>query len=204
MRAPTRMLTPQTPRRRRSQEGVGPAGLLDFRVPFRMRRGAQRPADQGSRLSERRRREFERDPAITEVLCFSSSGFWHQPCRIKDLAPLPDSRVAFSLVTFSWRSKRKLLRRRAHTPASARCKGMPITIKTIAANAYPISARSQKYSIPPRLIPLPQHPLQRLHYREGFLEVAALEVGQLLQRQKIVGLLPLGDLPCLVVDAQLG
>ncbi len=27
--------------------------------------------------------------------------------------------VAFSLVTFSWRSKRKLLRRRAHTPASA-------------------------------------------------------------------------------------
>ncbi|MBB6562863.1 hypothetical protein HNP48_005580 [Acidovorax soli] len=30
-----------------------------------------------------------------------------------------DSRVAFSLVTFSWRDKRKLLRRRAHTPAPA-------------------------------------------------------------------------------------
>ena len=29
------------------------------------------------------------------------------------------SRVAFSLVTFSWRDKRKLLRRRAHTPAPA-------------------------------------------------------------------------------------
>ena len=37
-----------------------------LRVPFRMRRGAQRPADQGSRLFERRRREFERDPASTE------------------------------------------------------------------------------------------------------------------------------------------
>ncbi len=31
--------------------------------------------------------------------------------------------VAFSLVTFSWRRKRKLLRRRAHTPAPAPCKG---------------------------------------------------------------------------------
>ncbi len=35
-----------------------------------------------------------------------------------------DSRVAFSLVTFSWRDKRKLLRRRAHTPASALNTGM--------------------------------------------------------------------------------
>ena len=34
------------------------------------------------------------------------------------------SRVAFSLVTFSWRDKRKLLRRRAHTPASALNTGM--------------------------------------------------------------------------------
>ncbi len=33
------------------------------------------------------------------------------------------SRVAFSLVTFSWRGKRKLLRRRAHTPAPALNKG---------------------------------------------------------------------------------
>ncbi len=30
-----------------------PVGMFDPRVPFRMRRGAQRPADQGSRLSER-------------------------------------------------------------------------------------------------------------------------------------------------------
>ena len=32
--------------------------------------------------------------------------------------------IAFSLVTFFWRSKRKLLRRRAHSPAPATCKGM--------------------------------------------------------------------------------
>ena len=30
-----------------------PVGMFDPRVPFRMRRGAQRPADQGSRLFER-------------------------------------------------------------------------------------------------------------------------------------------------------
>ena len=36
-----------------------------------------------------------------------------------------DSRVAFSLVTFFWRSKRKPLRRRAHTPASALNPGTP-------------------------------------------------------------------------------
>jgi hypothetical protein len=87
MRAPTRMLTPQPPRRRRSQQGVDsrtakqpygpllrsgsprgrkrhalrklgrakqwPERMSAPRVPFRMRRGAQRPADQGSRLSER-------------------------------------------------------------------------------------------------------------------------------------------------------
>ena len=41
-----------------------------------------------------------------------------------------DSRVAFSLVTFSWRDKRKLLRRRAHTPASALNLGMPLTRHT--------------------------------------------------------------------------
>jgi hypothetical protein len=56
-------------------------------------------------------------------------------------AGVAHSRVAFSLVTFSWRSKRKLLRRRAHTPASARCKGTPVTIKTIASSAYPISPK---------------------------------------------------------------
>ena len=90
MGAPTPMLTPQPPRRRRSQQGWGakqpssrtglcfarphlagasatrcagwaersaakqwPVWMSAPRVPFRMRRGAQRPADQGSRLFER-------------------------------------------------------------------------------------------------------------------------------------------------------
>ncbi len=75
-----------------------------FRVPFRMRRGAQRPADQGSRLSERS--EFERDPAGREHRRLPAAKRRDAACR-----------VAFSLVTFFWRSKRKLLRRRAHTPA---------------------------------------------------------------------------------------
>ena len=77
-----------------------------LRVPFRMRRGAQRPADQGSRLFERS--EFERDPAGREHRRLPAA-------KRRDAA----YRVAFSLVTFSWRGKRKLLRRRAHTPAPA-------------------------------------------------------------------------------------
>ena len=143
--------TPQPPRRRRSQQGVGqpnnritehqttsraiaslglagvsatrcatgpsgaqrsngPCGCPIPWVPFRMRRGARRPADQGSRLSERS--EFERDPAGREHRRLP-----HTPARACGDAAC---RVAFSLVTFFWRSKRKPLRRRAHTPASSR------------------------------------------------------------------------------------
>ena len=144
--------TPQTPRRRRSQKGVGspkaqqpnsptakqpnsqtakqpnsqtakqPTGPLlrsaqsaqraalapgrlrpseamarmdvRFRVPFRMRRGAQRPADQGSRLSERS--EFERDPAGREHRRLPAAKRRDAACR-----------VAFSWLTFFWRGKRK-------------------------------------------------------------------------------------------------
>ncbi len=62
--------------------------------PFWMRRGAERFADQGSPLSERS--EFGRDPAERE----------HRRLPVakrRDAA----SRVAFSLATFFWRSKRK-------------------------------------------------------------------------------------------------
>ena len=120
--------TPQTPRRRRSQKGVGSrtarqphgpllrsaqsahrAGLapgrcgpseatarmdVRLRVPFRMRRGAQRPADQGSRLSERS--EFERDPAGREHRRLPAAKRRDAACR-----------VAFSWLTFFWRGKRK-------------------------------------------------------------------------------------------------
>ena len=159
--------TPQTPRRRRSQKGVGsptaqqpnsqtakqpnsqpghycarpslrsarhlrpggvgrakrwPVWMSGFRVPFRMRRGAQRPADQGSRLSERS--EFERDPAGREHRRLPAAKRRDAACR-----------VAFSLVTFSWRVKRKLLRRRAHTPAPALTQSTSSTMKTIAVSA---------------------------------------------------------------------
>ena len=55
--------------RKRRALGIGPSEAMArrdvrLRVPFTMRRGAQRPADQGSRLSERS--EFERDPAGRE------------------------------------------------------------------------------------------------------------------------------------------
>ena len=126
--------TPQTPRRRRSQKGVGsptatravaalgPDGRRRFaprsarpsaamarrdvrlRDPFRMRRGAQRSADQGSRLSERRRREFERDPAGREHRRLPAAKRRDAACR-----------VAFLLGTFLWRSKEKCLARRGET-----------------------------------------------------------------------------------------
>ena len=104
-----------------------------LRVPFRMRRGAQRPADQGSRLFERS--EFERDPAGREHRRLPAA-------KRRDAA----YRVAFSLVTFSWRGKRKLLRRRAHTPAPALSKGILKAIKTIANSACCISAKGQNHS----------------------------------------------------------
>ena len=169
MRAKAPMLTPQTPRRRRSQKGgqpksrtakqphgpslrsahtaraqapraaqTGPSAAMArmdvrLRVPFRMRRGAQRPADQGSRLFERS--EFERDPAGREHRRLPAA-------KRRDAA----YRVAFSLVTFSWRGKRKLLRRRAHTPAPALSKGILKAIKTIAKSACCISAKGQNHS----------------------------------------------------------
>ena len=73
-----------------------PVGLLGCRPPFRMRRGAQWPADPGSRLSERRRREFERDPAGREHRRLPAAKRRDAACR-----------VALSLLTFFRRSERK-------------------------------------------------------------------------------------------------
>ncbi len=135
--------TPQTPRRRRNHKGVdihtghrcarprtksnralfgglvfpraersdGPCGCLVFGCPNPLWpcREAQWRADQGSRLFERAAR-VQRDPVRRE----------HR--RLPEAKRrVTDSRVAFSLVTFSWRRKRKLLRRRAHTPAPVLC-----------------------------------------------------------------------------------
>ena len=97
-------------------------------------------------LSEAQRSEFERDPAGREHRRLPEA-------KRRDA----DSGVAFSLVTFFWRSKRKLLRRRAHSPAPALRTGKPqdqktnperrttnqLTINSIATSAHPTSVRAQ-------------------------------------------------------------
>jgi hypothetical protein len=108
-----------------------PVCMSDSRVPFTMRRGAQRPADQGSRLFERS--EFERDPAGREHRGLPAAKRRDAACR-----------VALSLVTFFRRDERKLLRRRAHTPAPAPCTSMLNASKNIAAKAIPTRANAPK------------------------------------------------------------
>jgi|GEM_PF-669294 len=146
--------TPQPPRRRRSQQGVGQPNIqtatraiallgplsqaqapcaaqagpsaamarVDVRwVPFTMRRGAQgagrhgRPSARAScsdslRLSER----------SAQRVASSAARPTHEHRRLP-AAKRRDAacRVALSLVTFFRRDERKLLRRRAHTPAPA-------------------------------------------------------------------------------------
>ena len=75
--------------------------------------GAQGMADQGSRLFERRRREFERDPASTKHRRLPAA-------KRRDA----DSRVAFLLGTFLWRSKEQVPRPPGRVPAPARNTGM--------------------------------------------------------------------------------
>ncbi len=67
-----------------------------FHPPVGLGRGAQPKTDQDGRLSERS--EFEPGPTFGEHRRLPGA-------KRKD----PDHRVAFSLVTFFWRSKRKLL-----------------------------------------------------------------------------------------------
>ena len=77
-----------------------PSGLTvpAFRpTPFCPRRGAQDQTDKGERLSERS--EFELDPGWTEHRRLPAA-------QRRDA----DSRVAFSWLTFFWRSKRKVSR----------------------------------------------------------------------------------------------
>ena len=76
-----------------AERSDGPCGCWTP-IPSVCACGAQGMADQGSRLFERRRREFERDPAITEHRRLPAA-------QRRDA----DSRVAFLLGTFLWRSK---------------------------------------------------------------------------------------------------
>ena len=74
-----------------------------------------------------------------------------------------DSGVAFSLVTFSWRRKRKLLRRRAHIPASAPNQGMQ------QGRGTEPRLQLQSLRIPRHLqIPLPHHSAITHQLRQPF------------------------------------
>ncbi len=81
--------------------------LSDSRVPMCMCRGAQRQANQETRMSEALAEFARLPPAASTAGCPGKAG-------------VTDTRVAFSLVTFFWRSKRKLLPCRGHIPAMPR------------------------------------------------------------------------------------
>ena len=92
-------------------------------LPLWMRRGAQRAGWHVCRRTHMLRGLARRSclngaPKARSEFCDAPRS------RAPQVAPArsagdADSGVAFSLVTFFWRSKRKLLRRRAHTPAPA-------------------------------------------------------------------------------------
>ena len=94
-----------------------PPGSLLYAPGARRARG-------GMRVGARMLRELTHRSCPSEAPQARSEFCGAPRDRAPQVAPqrsegVADSRVAFSLVTFSWRDKRKLLRRRAHTPASA-------------------------------------------------------------------------------------
>ena len=85
-------------------------------------------------LSATKWSEFERDPAGREHRRLPAAKRRDAACR-----------VAFSLVTFSWRRKRKLLRRRAHPPAPALGKGMGIDQRRASTSSARMGRGCQYY-----------------------------------------------------------
>ncbi len=196
------MLTPQPPRRRRSQQGVGqpniqqpdtPTGLCFARPHLagasatRCAGGAERSdgpngcpipvgsllyapgarrARGGMRVGARMLRELTHRSCPSGARQRKASSTAHPATAPPQVCPVAQRRgrrlgVAVSLVTFFWRSKRKLLACRAtpgsrtqhgHAVATARKlreaqpkrTGRERTIKTIAASALCRSASSQK------------------------------------------------------------
>ena len=162
--------TPQPPRRRRSQQGWGsqtatraiaalglafaargacareggaersdgPCGLPGFPSGCAEERSGQRIRARDC-LSAVKRSEFERDPAGREHRRLPAAKRRDAACR-----------VAFSLVTFFWRSKRKLLRRRAHTPASALKRGHTVQISERAQALRLRQAQPDRVGATPR------------------------------------------------------
>ena len=98
-----------------------PVWMSESRVPFTMRRGAQGVGWHGRRSA---RASCSDSPWLSERRAQRKASSTARPTHEHRRLPAAKRRdaacrVAFSLVTFFWRSKRKPLRRRAHTPASA-------------------------------------------------------------------------------------
>ncbi|BDT68103.1 hypothetical protein os1_22850 [Comamonadaceae bacterium OS-1] len=109
-----------------------------IRGPLCMRRGAQPQVDKGLRLFERS--EFEQDPTCGEHRRLPAA---------KGCGP-QTAGVAFSLVTFFWPHKRKLLARRGELPASGACNAPPI-LKSHGTTRGPSPTRRD--DPPPRSTP---------------------------------------------------
>ena len=171
--------TPQPPRRRRSQQGVGQPNIptaarafaslgpllqaqapcavqagpsaamarVDVRwVPFTMRRGAQGVGRHGRRSARASCSDSLRlSERSAQRVASSAARPTHEHRRLP-AAKRRDAacRVALSLVTFFRRDERKLLRRRAHTPAPAPCTSMLNASKNIAAKAIPTRPKTPK------------------------------------------------------------
>gem|GEM_PF-520146 len=121
--------------------------VLVFRIrtsPSWLGRGAQRQADQGSRcLSVVKRSEFSETP-----LGSSTAG-----CPVAKRRG-PRLRVAFSLVTFFWRSKRKLLAA-GQPPASKTQQKKPEVAKEGGREGGRRAGRSKTRLTPPSLLSSP-------------------------------------------------
>ena len=104
--------------------------------PLCMRRGAQRPADQGSRLSERS--EFERDPAGREHRRLPEA-------KRRDA----DSGVAFFCLLFLATQEKKVPRR-GHIPADGLSQGMtPKRPPALTNKAQPATKTGAPFTQPP-------------------------------------------------------
>ena len=137
-----RRLRPQ----QRAERSNGPSGCSAVWLPHPlcMRRGAQRPADQGSRLSERS--EFERDPAGREHRRLPEA-------KRRDA----DSGVAFFCLLFLATQEKKV-RRRAHIPADGLIKGTePKKPPAPKDRAQPATNTGASITQPPA-VPAPSQP----------------------------------------------
>ncbi len=132
--------------RRRGRAQRWPVRMSDSWVPFTMRRGAQGVGRHGRRSARASCSDSLRLSERSAQRVASSAARPAHEHRRLPAAKRRDAacRVALSLVTFFRRDERKLLRRRAHTPASARSQSTLNAINNVAKKAIPTRANAQK------------------------------------------------------------